>query len=100
MGGDRGAGGGDVPRRGDRFLADAAAEVLLQVEEVGEELRVPGVAIALRGGLDAVEDLLGQAVGVVVPSDEERLERSEERQLGHRPAERREGREGDSTCRT
>src|SRR3546814_15809348 len=83
MGGDRGAGGGDVPRRGDRFLADAAAEVLLQVEEVGEALRVPGVAIALIGGLAAVEALLGQAVGVVVPIDEDRLDRREERQLDH-----------------
>src|SRR3546814_13875004 len=53
------------------------------VEEVGEELRVPGVAVPLRSGLDAVEHLLGQAVGVVVPSDEGGLERSEERQLGH-----------------
>src|SRR3546814_20274333 len=83
MGGDRGAGGGDVPRRGDRFLADAAAEVLLRAEEVGAELRVPGVAIALRGGIDAVEHLLGQAVVLVVQSAEDRPTATENTRPGH-----------------
>ena len=80
MGGDRRAGDGHVPAGGDGFLADPLTEVLVQVVEVGEELRVPGVAVAARRCLDAVEDLLRHAVGVVVTDGKEGLQRGEERQ--------------------
>ena len=81
VGRDRGAGDGDVPAGGDGLLADPGAEVLVEVVEVGEELRVPGVAVAPRRCLDAVEDLLRHAVGVVVAGEEEGLQRGEEREL-------------------
>jgi hypothetical protein len=81
VGRDGGAGDRDVPAGGDGLLADPDTEVLVEVVEVGEELREPGVAVALRRGLDPVEHLLRDALGVVVAGGEEGFERGEEREL-------------------
>src|SRR5690606_34466720 len=76
------AGDGDVPAAGHRVLADPAAEVLVEVVEVGEELREPGVPVLPRGGVDPVEDLLRHPLGIVVAGHEVGLERGEEREPG------------------
>jgi hypothetical protein len=82
VGGDRRRGRGGVPVGGHDLLADALAQVLVQVVEVLVELGEPGVAVVLGRGDDAVEDLLRDALRVVVALDQERLERGEEGELG------------------
>jgi hypothetical protein len=83
IGGDGGTLRRRVPARRHDLLADPFAESLVEVVEVPVELGEPGVPVAPRGVGDAIEDLLRDALGVVVRLHEERFQRREECEPRH-----------------
>ncbi len=74
VGGDRRARGGGVPAGGDRLLANALSEDVAEVVKVAKEVGELGESIIRGLGDDVVEDLLGDAGGVIVACDQEWFE--------------------------
>ena len=75
--------GGDVEAGPPRLLADPVRCELVDVVEIVEEVLEVGVAVLDDRGLDALEHLTVDALGIVVGLEQERRNRAEQHGLAH-----------------